>query len=374
MKKIKVCHLASGYFRDNPRIFYRQCLSLKKNDYSVSLLLNDGIKEQIINDIKIKSTNKKFNNRILDILLCTFIFFGPSVKEKADIYQLHSPELIPLGLLLKLLGKSVTYDAHEDMESHILEKKTIPFFLRNFISKVFTLFMNLALRFFDGVITPHNHVLDKLIKINPNSKLVTNFPLSNIDITHSYEDYVKRGDIVCYSGTVYPHSQQSEIIKAVIDHPRAQYHVAGFIPEEMKNKYRKISDLKKFKFHGLMPSNKLIEFYNYCSLGVCIFPYMGNLGGKQGTYAVNKLFEYMEAGLPVVCSDYSLWKDIIDKYKCGLYVDPYSLPQIKNAISFILDNKDEAYLMGLNARKAIEKEFNWNISEKEYLSSFNFLN
>ena len=41
----------------------------------------------------------------------------------------------------------------EDMESHILEKKTIPFFLRNFISKVFTIFMNVALRFFDGVIT-----------------------------------------------------------------------------------------------------------------------------------------------------------------------------------------------------------------------------
>lgn len=373
MKDIHVCHVASGYFRDNPRIFYRQCLSLKKNGFKVSLVINDELSNEVVEGIQISATKLKFNSRLLYILFSTFIFFRPCLREKADIYQLHSPELIPLGLFLKLLRKKVIYDAHEDMESHILEKKRIPIFLRSIISKTFTVFMHFSLRFFDGVLTPHDHVLEKIKKINSNSFLVTNFPLLNKTSDFSLQDYINRGNIVCYSGTVYPHSCQDEVIQAVIAHPNAEYHIAGFISDDMLHKYETITSLHKFKYLGLIPSPDLYDFfYSSCSVGVCIFPYMGNLGGKRGTFAVNKLFEYMSAGLPIICSDYSLWKDIINKYKCGICVEPNNLKQIKDAITYILDNKDEAYLMGVNSKKAIEIEYNWNIAEKKYLSLFNF--
>ena len=304
--------------------------------------------------------------------LVRLFFLRPCLLDKANIYQLHSPELIPLGLFLKLLRKKVIYDAHEDMESHILEKKTIPASLRKAISKIFTAFMNLSLRFFDGVLTPHDHVLEKIKKINPNSSLVTNFPLLYKSSHFSLQDYIKRGNVVCYSGTVYPHSCQDELLQAVISHPNAEYHIAGFISDDMLQKYEIIKSLNKFKYLGLIPSSDLYNFYSRCSVGVCIFPYMGNLGGKKGTFAVNKLFEYMSAGLPIICSDYTLWKEMINKYNCGVYVEPNNLKQIKDAITYILDNKEEAYLMGINSKKAIEMEYNWSETEKKYLSLFKF--
>ena len=98
--------------------------------------------------------------------------------------------------------------------------------------------------------------------------------------------------------------------------------------------------------------------------------YKLNLGYRRGTYAVNKIFEYMEAGLPIICTDYDLWKEIVDKYDCGICVEPNNAKQIEEAIQFLISNKEKAYQMGQNGRKAVLLEYNWNTQEKEYLRIF----
>ena len=83
-----------------------------------------------------------------------------------------------------------------------------------------------------------------------------------------------------------------------------------------------------------------------------------------GTLGNTKLFEFMEAKLPVICSNYLLWKEIIDKYECGLYVDPNNVDEIRNAIEFIINNPEKAQKMGENGRQAVLNEFNWDTQEK----------
>jgi glycosyltransferase involved in cell wall biosynthesis len=72
-----------------------------------------------------------------------------------------------------------------------------------------------------------------------------------------------------------------------------------------------------------------------------------------------KLFEYMAAGLPVIASNFPLWKDIVEGNNCGITVDPLDCKQISQAIDFLLMHPEEAKTMGENGRKAVLEKFNW---------------
>jgi glycosyltransferase involved in cell wall biosynthesis len=117
------------------------------------------------------------------------------------------------------------------------------------------------------------------------------------------------------------------------------------------------------EFLGLIDFKLLKDFYSKSRIGIVVIDYKLNLGGKRGTYAVNKVFEYMEAGLPIICSDYDLWINVVDKYSCGIYVRPGNVTEIRNAISYLLDNPAAAYQMGQNGLFAIRNEYNWKFEE-----------
>jgi glycosyltransferase involved in cell wall biosynthesis len=68
----------------------------------------------------------------------------------------------------------------------------------------------------------------------------------------------------------------------------------------------------------------------------------------------------MSAGIPVIASDFPLWRHIIEEAKCGLLVDPLNPEKIAKAMEWILDHPEEAQKMGENGLKAIETKYNWN--------------
>jgi glycosyltransferase involved in cell wall biosynthesis len=73
----------------------------------------------------------------------------------------------------------------------------------------------------------------------------------------------------------------------------------------------------------------------------------------------NKMFEYMSASLPVIASNFPLWKEIIEGNQCGICVDPMNPAAIGEAIQWLIDHPDEAKRMGENGRRAVEKKYNW---------------
>jgi hypothetical protein len=72
-----------------------------------------------------------------------------------------------------------------------------------------------------------------------------------------------------------------------------------------------------------------------------------------------KLFEYMAAGLPVISSDFPVWREIVDSAGCGLLVDPLDLDAIVGAMQWVADHPDEAEAMGRSGRRAVEERYNW---------------
>ena len=201
--------------------------------------------------------------------------------------------------------------------------------------------------------------------------MITNFAKVIPAPETSKEEYLSRNRIICYTGTVYLHSNQLEILDAISDINDITYNIAGHIDTEYLKVLSKHIAFNKINYIGRIEWYDLAQFYKQALLGIVVIDYKMNLGHKRGTYAVNKIFEYMEAALPIICTDYDLWRDIIDKYHCGICVEPGNVSQIKDAIKFLLDNPDKAYEMGQNGRKAIIQEYNWATQSSIYINIYN---
>ena len=95
------------------------------------------------------------------------------------------------------------------------------------------------------------------------------------------------------------------------------------------------------------------------------------MGGKDGNLANTKMFEFMNSGLPFICTDFNLWKKIVvEDVKCGLCIRPKSVEEMKRAITYLKDNEDECLQMGKNARKAAENCYNWSSQEESLLNLY----
>ena len=87
----------------------------------------------------------------------------------------------------------------------------------------------------------------------------------------------------------------------------------------------------------------------------------------------NKLFEYMMAGLPVICTNFILWKEVVEENDCGICVNPNNVNEITDAINYLINNLDIAKQMGENGRKMVQKKYNWESEEKKLLEIYRSL-
>jgi len=84
----------------------------------------------------------------------------------------------------------------------------------------------------------------------------------------------------------------------------------------------------------------------------------------------NKMFEYMIAELPIIASNFLLWREIVEKNNCGICVNPLDPKEIAEAIEYLIEHPDEARKMGENGRKAVLEKYNWENESKKLLEIY----
>jgi glycosyltransferase involved in cell wall biosynthesis len=370
-KNIKVCHIISAFHRHDTRIFWKQCRSLAKAGFEVTLLANDSGSDEVKENVRIVTTGISNTSRFQRMLLSRRSLYKKAYEIDADIYEVHDPEILPLGLKLLKKGKYVVFDSHEDFPNQLLEKDWIPMRFRKVLSWMAKSYYDRNIKKFSAVLSVTPHIVDSLKNSSDNVHLITNFPIIEENFkVDSLEEYLQRKPQLCYAGTIYTTSMQENILEALNDIEFVRYIMVGTIEENYLNLLARHKSWSRVNFIKRVSKEDLMKIYHEVTIGIVLFDYSPNVGYKRGSLGNNKIFEYMHSGLPIICTDFELWQEIINKYKCGICVNPHNIDEIRNAISYLTDNKAEAYEMGQNGRKAVLNEYNWNSQEKVYVEIF----
>src|SRR5581483_5637020 len=81
-------------------------------------------------------TVRRRSGRLGRMLGTTMAVVAAGLRQRGDVYHFHDPELIPWGLALRLLGKRVVYDVHEDLPRYLLIKHWVAPVLRRPLSRM----------------------------------------------------------------------------------------------------------------------------------------------------------------------------------------------------------------------------------------------
>lgn len=370
---MKVCHITSGHSRYDARIFRKQCRTLAQNGIDTVLVCCDGKGAEKKNDVQIVSyTDHSLSKKErIRLLFSNQTFLRYLLSLNADIYQFHELELLEIGRLLKKNHRKVIFDSHENWKEHIMGLLPNVFLIQHIFSYFFDLYYKYVLKKFDAIFSVSPNMVSELLKYNTNVCFVSNYP-----IISDTEDFIQPSfdtNTFVYAGTVYEFSNQLNITKAIqqIDSYSTSYLVIGNIDDKLKKAMLSFDDSHKLSFVNWVTPEDLRKRMSQCLAGMVLFDYVPFCCNREGQMGSNKIFEYMQIGLPVICTDFLLWKKlIIDKYDCGISVSPNNLDEIVKAMRFLIENKSEARRMGENGRLAVLSEFNWENGIKEYLENY----
>lgn len=116
---------------------------------------------------------------------------------------------------------------------------------------------------------------------------------------------------------------------------------------------------RRIKFLPLVSPDELIEFLSQfdCAVNLLINP--KNLISRS-YHGSNKMYEYLAAGLPILCSDLPSFQHELEGEGAGICVDPCDVDSIKRGIEFFKNNPDKVIAMKKKALKLSNTKYNWD--------------
>ncbi len=371
----KVCHITTVHPLLDTRIFYKECQTLARHGYDVSLIVqhDEGV---VIDGVKIIPLPKP-KNRFERFFSLSRKAYKLALNQKADVYHFHDPEILNwMVKLKKKTGAKLIYDIHENISEQILDKEWIPKFLRNFVSIIYKWREKKSLPFIDQVLVAEDSYL-KIYKDCEEIEVIRNYPLISNQLLLNKVKIKYGSPKLVYVGGVSRARGVLEMIQVVkiLRHKfkGIQLKIAGSVEGEIKFEINNLIKYLKLNnnviFCGRIPHPEALQLISEGSIGLSLLHPFPNYVESLPT----KLFEYMTAGIPVVTSNFPLWEEIVEVNSCGICVNPLDPKEIAEAIEYLINHPEESREMGENGRKAVLEKYNWENESKKLLKVYETL-
>lgn len=361
----KIVHMTSVHKRYDVRIFLKQCILLAKSGYNVSLIVADGLGDEVNFGVRIFDVGNS-GGRLDRMINTTSRIYEKAKLLSADLYHFHDPELMPAGLRLKKNGYKVIFDSHENYSEDLLDKNYINKSIRSLVSYVYRFYEKRSVKKFDYIVTATPSIKQYFNSIGVRALDINNFPFKEEFASSFISTSEKEFDVI-YIGLISEIRGVKLIVDAIEEDGFHSLAMAGtFSDHAFENDIKKSKGWTKVRYFGHINRKEIAELLSKSRIGAVNFLPAPNHIESQP----NKIFEYMSAGLPVICSNFPLWREIIERNDCGICVDPSSTREIGIAIKYLIDNPDVASRMGANGRKVILSKYNWEAESDKFLKFY----
>ena len=280
-----------------------------------------------------------------------------AAAERAQICHLHDPELLAWTPLLRWSGATVVFDMHEHTPVALTTKDWLPLWARLPVSRV--------VRGGERLLLAHTPVIfaeDAYAADYPwvrRSTVVLNMPPS--ETLAGLRGPKHAIFTLGYLGAVEPRRGARVMLEAAALLARRGCQVAlelvGSVAGPFQAEIRTWQEKARFPLavHGRVPPDAGWAKLARCQVGLAVLEATRN---NQMSYPT-KFFEYMALGLPVITSDFPLYRAVIADHGAGLCIDPHSPQALADAVEWLIDHPEEATAMGQRGREAALRRFNW---------------
>ena len=296
---------------------------------------------------------------------------------KYDFYHAHDLNTLLLAYLLARRDRSkLVYDSHELYVERNRIKK--PLRLQKLALQKFESFL---IRKAHAVFTVNDSIAEEMAsryKI-PTPKVVMNTPIksnSSDSLRLGYESLrdilsVPEGSyLLIYIGSITFNRGLEELIMSLKYLSDCYLVVMGYGHDPYKQNLEEIAQKsgvrQRFFFFGPVPTDDVIYYAAGADLGVAP---IANACLSYYYCSPNKLFEYMNAGLPVISSNFPELEKVVLGHNIGLTFNPADPADIAKAARNILDDKPRNIQMKKNALKAASI-YNWSNESKKLLEIY----
>jgi glycosyltransferase involved in cell wall biosynthesis len=363
----RVVHLTSVHCAFDNRIFHKECKSLATAGYDVTLVAPNPDSKTIDDAVKLVAVRPP-KNRSERVARTIWDVYGAALRTKAEIYHFHDPELMPVGVLLKAQGKKVIYDVHEDYPNTISCSEWVRPVLRRPLAAGTGVIEMVCSTIFDRVIAATPIIAARFPSAKTN--LVQNYPWrEELCPSPASTSYRERDPIVVYVGRLSNVRGLREMVSAVLlvaPHAQVKLVTAGEAAGGGEADLELGYGTGLVEHRGLLNRTEVAELMAHSRVGIVVLNPLKAYVQAQPT----KLYEYMSAGLPVVASDFPIWREIVTSAECGLLVDPLNPQAIAEALLWLLQHPEEAEKMGQRGRRAVHEIFNWERESKQLLAIY----
>lgn len=358
---LKVCHISTVHPTFDGRIFHKECVSLAKAGFDISLVVTHDKKETVdgVKIIPLPPTK----NRLHRLFIKSHFAFYRALKTKAKVIHFHDPELMGLGILFKIFGKKVIYDSHENVSSQIESKNWLGNkFSRKIIKGVYRIFERFSILFFDSVISVTPEIVEFLSP--KKGLLIRNYPIISMIESKIGNKEKREIPTLIYVGGLTKIRGIKEICEAInlIEKDLELLLLGPWESENFKEECLSISN--KITYCGVKPLEKVYPLIHQSDIGfVTLYPEKNYLN----SFPI-KAFEYMTCGIPMIMSNFPYWEKTFEG--TAEFIDPLNVTEISESILKLINNEELRLELGNKGKELAKEKFSWEEESKKLIELY----